>query len=142
MRKSPATQILDPLSKVRSICLALPETYEKEAWGGPTFRVRKGKMFVMYVNNHHGDGILGIWCAAPLGAQAMLIDLDPDRFFKPPYVGVNGWVGVRLDRAVDWTEVASLIEDGYRSAVPKRGFSSPNESGKHAKLRRLNAKPK
>jgi len=113
--------VRDPLDQVRQICLLLPEAYEKEAWGGPTFRVNRGKMFVMYVDNHHNDGIIGIWCNAPLGAQAMLIDLDPKRFFKPPYMGPSGWIGMRLDTPrVDWKEVRSIIEDGYRMALPNK----------------------
>ena len=111
----------DALSRVREICLAFPETYEKEAWGGPTFRVNRGKMFVMWVDNHHNDGITGIWCNAPLGAQAMLIEMDPARFFRPPYMGPSGWVGIRLDTPkVDWAEVKSIIMDGYRAAAPKK----------------------
>ncbi len=109
---------MDPLPKLRVICLALPEAAEVEAWGEPTFRVRK-KIFAMYSNNHHGDGIVAVWCKAPPGAQEVLTGADPARFYKPPYVGRSGWIGIRLEGNVDWGMVASLIEDAYRMTAPK-----------------------
>ncbi len=117
----------DPLKEVREICLALPETTEKLAWGAPTFRVRN-KLFVHYRDNHHGDGRLAIWCKAPPGAQEALIDADPKRFFVPPYVGPSGWVGLRLDVNVDWEEVAELVEEAYRLTAPKRLLAQLDES--------------
>jgi hypothetical protein len=78
-----------------------------------------GKSFLMYVNDHHGDEILGIWCAAPAGVQTDLVDTEPERFFLPPYVGHRGWLGVRLDREVDWDEVAGIVEDAYCCVAPK-----------------------
>jgi hypothetical protein len=107
-----------PIDRLRKICLALPDATEKEAWGEPTFRVR-GRMFAMYANNHHDDGRIAVWCKAPLGFQSMMVGVAPKRFFVPPYVGVNGWVGVRLDVEVDWKEVASVVEQGYRMATEK-----------------------
>lgn len=109
----------DPLTRVRSICMALPETSESES-GRPVFAVRK-KSFVMYMDDHHRDGRLALWCKAAPGAQEVLTDADPDRFFVPPYVGPQGWVGVRLDRPpIDWEMVQSLIEAGYVMQAPKR----------------------
>src|SRR5690606_3682945 len=93
----------DPLTRLRALCNALPETTEKEAWGTPTFRVR-GKMFAMFADDHHGDGRVAVWCKAPTGAQEALVESDPDVFFRPPYVGPSGWVGVRLDRGLPWDE--------------------------------------
>ena len=107
--------------RIRQICLALPEAME-QVFGGhttPTFRVR-GKIFVMYMSDHHSDGRLAIWCKAPDGAQAVLAGGDPDRFFVPPYVGHRGWVGVRLERGVDWDLLRDLIIDSYRMTAPKR----------------------
>ena len=109
----------EPIQRLRAICLALPEAAEVEAWGEPTFRVRK-KIFAMYSNNHHGDGIVAVWCKAPPGAQEVLIGADPTRFYKPPYVGPSGWIGIRLEGGVDWGMVASLVEDAYRMTTPKR----------------------
>jgi len=107
-----------PIDKLRKICLALPDALEKEAWGEPTFRVR-GKMFAMFTNNHHNDGRVAVWCKAPIGFQSMMVGEAPARFFVPPYVGVNGWVGVRLDLDVDWKEVAGVVEQAYRMALEK-----------------------
>ena len=107
-----------PIERLRKICLALPDATEKEAWGEPTFRVRD-KMFAMYDNNHHNAGRIAVWCKAPLGYQSMMIEQAPERFFVPPYVGVNGWVGVRLDVDVDWKEVAGVVNQAYRMASEK-----------------------
>jgi predicted DNA-binding protein (MmcQ/YjbR family) len=106
----------DALARVRAICLSLPEATEQETWGGPTFRVR-AKIFAM---PRRDDGRLSVWCKAPAGAQALLIAADPARFFSPPYVGPKGWIGVRLDRDVDWDELTDLITDSYRMTAPKR----------------------
>ena len=112
------------LERVRAICLALPMTEEKIAWGEATFRVKK-KLFVMFANNHHNDGRIAIWCHAPEGAQEALVDANPGQFFVPPYVGPSGWIGVRLDRRPNWKTVAALIEQAWERAAPspvrKRG---------------------
>ena len=110
---------MDFLGRVRKICLALPEAHEKIAWGAPTFRVRD-KQFVMFVNNHHGDGRIAVWCKAPPGAQESLVGADPDHFFIPPYVGHMGWLGIHLDRGLDWGVIAGLLKDGYLEAAPAR----------------------
>ena len=107
------------LDLVRSICLSLPETEEKIAWSAPTFRVR-GRQFAMFLNNHHGDGKLALWCAAPAGAQQDLVAADPKHFFVPPYVGVGGWLGIRLDTKLRKGAIAALIEQGYRTIAEKR----------------------
>ena len=103
---------------LRKICLALPEVIEKEAWGEPTFRLR-GRMFAMYDNNHHDAGRIAVWRKAPLGFQSMMVAEAPDGFFVPPYVGANGWVGVRLDLDVDWKEIAGVMQQAYRMAAEK-----------------------
>ena len=74
----------------------------------------------MLLDDHHGDGRFAIWCAAPAGDQARLVDADPERFFVPPYVGHHGWLGVRLDRGVDWQEIAGIVEDAYCEIAPRR----------------------
>jgi len=110
-----------PLARVRAICLALPDGVEKEAWGSPTFRVGSGKMFAMFVDDHHGDGRVAIWCKAEPGVQEIVVGAAPQRFFVPPYVGHNGWIGVRLDRkSTDWDEVAEFLADAHRMSAPKR----------------------
>jgi predicted DNA-binding protein (MmcQ/YjbR family) len=79
-------------------------------------------MFAMYAasGNHHGDGRSSVWCKATPTNQQLMIATDPDRYFKPPYVGPSGWIGVYLDNRPDWEEVRGVLEDGYRLAAPKR----------------------
>ena len=108
------------LERIRGLCLALPETSERLSHGSPTWFIRDKKTFVTFVDDHHGDGILGIWCAAPEGVQQSLVNEEPERFFRPPYVGHRGWLGVRLDVDVDWDEVADIVEDAYRTVAPKK----------------------
>jgi len=108
----------EKLERIRSVCLALPEATEGEG-PRPTFRVRE-KTFVWYMDNHHDDGRLAIWCKAPAGEQAALVQSDPQRFFVPPYVGPKGWIGVRLEGKVDWDELFELIEESYRLMAPRR----------------------
>lgn len=105
-----------PLARLRAICLALPEAEERETWEIPTFRVRD-KIFVMFTPR---DGRPALWCKAPKGAQEILVQADGARFFRPPYVGHKGWVGMRLDGRVDWTEVAALVRRSYGMTTPKR----------------------
>ncbi len=109
----------DPFEPVRARCLGLPEVNERLSHGSPTFFIRDKKTFVMCLDDHHGDGRLAIWVAAPPGVQATLVDEEPDRFFVPPYVGHRGWVGVRLDRDPDWDEIAQIVTDAYRVVAPK-----------------------
>ena len=106
----------DPVARLRAICLALPEATEKEAWGDPTFRVRD-KIFAM---PRFGDGRVSVWLKAPPGAQEILVGADPELFFRPPYVGHKGWVGMRLDREPDWQEVRALVERSYSMTAPRR----------------------
>jgi hypothetical protein len=109
------------LTRLRRLCLALPEAHEVEAWGEPTFRVRK-KLFAMYADagNHHGDGRCAVWCKAAPGNQALMVRAAPDRFFVPPYVGPSGWVGIYLDAGTDWNELAELLRDSWRMTAPKK----------------------
>ena len=110
----------DVLDRIRRICLALPETSERLSHGHPTFFVRAKQSFVMVLSNHHGDGRFAMWCAAEEGVQEMLVEADPERFFRPPYVGHRGWLGVRLDRGVHWDELAGIIEDAYAEIAPPK----------------------
>lgn len=114
-----ATVSADTLQRLRQICLALPETTERMSHGEPTFFVRGKTTFVMYADHHHDDR-LAFWCPAPDGFQRMLVEAEPHRFFVPPYVGIRGWVGVRLDVEHDWDEIATMVETAYRMVAPKR----------------------
>ena len=108
------------LVRIREICLALPETSERLSHGAPTFFVRGKRAFAMVLSNHHGDGRFAIWCAAPDGMQRLLVESEPERFFVPPYVGHRGWLGVRLDRRLDWDELAGIVEDAYGEVAPPK----------------------
>lgn len=108
-----------PLERIRVLCHALPEIEERLSHGAPTFFVRGKRAFVMYLDDHHGDGRLAIWCAAPAGLQRGLVEAAPEHYFVPPYVGHRGWLGVRLDRALPWEEIAGVIEDAYLTVAPK-----------------------
>jgi hypothetical protein len=116
------------LAKLREVCLDLPETSERLSHGAPTFFVREKRAFLMVLTDHHGDGRFAIWCAAGDGVQAMLVDADPDKFFVPPYVGHRGWLGVRLDRGLDWNELAGIAEDAYAEVAPARLVESARAS--------------
>ena len=107
------------LERIRRTCLALPEVSERLSHGAPTFFVRGKRSFVMVLTDHHGDGRFAIWCAAPDGLQQMLVEADPERFFVPPYVGHRGWLGVRLDRRLDWDELTGIIEDAFAEVAPR-----------------------
>ena len=105
--------------RVRQICLRLPGVEERPSHGSPAYFVRK--QFVMaWTHGHHDHDFPHLWCAAAPGVQEELVASAPERFFRPPYVGHRGWVGVRLDGGVDWGEVAELCEDAYRVVAPKR----------------------
>lgn len=106
----------EPLDRLRAICLALPEAVEAGGVGNPSFKVR-GRIFAM---RHGHEGRWSMWCKAPQGVQQGLVEANPTRFFVPPYVGHHGWVGVYLDVALDWDEIADLVEDSYRMSAPKR----------------------
>jgi hypothetical protein len=106
---------MDASARLRTICLALPEAVEVEAWGDPTWRVR-GRIFAM---EKRGDKRLSVWLKAPPGAQEVLVAADPARFFVPPYVGPKGWIGLRLE-AADWDEVCAHVRTSYRLVAPKR----------------------
>lgn len=108
------------LTRLRKICLSLPETSERPSHGTPTFFVRAKRSFVQYHDNHHGDGRLAIWCAATRDVQRMLIEGGAEHYFVPPYVGHLGWLGVRLDRNLGWDEIAGLVEDAYLTVAPKK----------------------
>ena len=118
-----------PITRLRKMCLAMPEAHEVEAWGEPTFRIRN-KLFAMYASadTHHGAGRPAVWCKAAPGNQSLMVRAEPDRFFVPPYVGPSGWVGIHLDDDVDWDQLAELIRDSYRLIAPKRLARALDES--------------
>ena len=111
----------DLAGRVRAICLVLPEVTERLSHGAPTWFVSGRKAFVtLWAQGHHGNGFPHLWCAGPPGAQQELTASEPARYFRPPYVGTRGWIGVRLDGDPNWTEIAELCQDAYRAVAPAR----------------------
>jgi predicted DNA-binding protein (MmcQ/YjbR family) len=101
------------VARLREICMALPEANERVSHGEPTWFAGKGKVFAMLDNHHHGSEHLGVWLPQPRGVQEQLLAAEPKRFFRPPYVGSSGWVGVVLDVRPDWKGVAQLVRESY-----------------------------
>ena len=112
------TQGEEQIERVRRICLALPETWEKISHGERTWFVGK-KVFAMFSNNHHHDGHIAVTVPAAIGIQEMLIAKSPKKFYRPPYVGVRGWVGIELDQVGD-KELALHIKEAWRLIAPKK----------------------
>ena len=102
---------------VREVCLWLPEAEEYLSHGSPNFRVR-GKTFATYAVNQHGDGRIALWLNSPMGAQQCRVGNDPHNYFVPPYVGPRGWIGVHLDRGLNWDEIAALVREAYEKVAP------------------------
>jgi hypothetical protein len=110
----------NPLARLSALCLALPGAERENMGTHAAFRAGK-KVFVYYLRDHHGDGIIGFACKLPPGENTDLIAARPDRFYLPAHVGPRGWVGFRLDRGrVAWTEVAELVRVSYTLVAPKR----------------------
>ncbi|MCC6433534.1 MAG: MmcQ/YjbR family DNA-binding protein [Acidimicrobiales bacterium] len=110
----------DPVERLRRLCLALPEVSERVSHGEPAWFVRAKRTLATLDDHHHGADHLAFWCPAPPGVQAELVEQEPERFFRPPYVGMKGWVGVRIDVEPDWDEIAELLRDAYRLVAPKK----------------------
>ena len=117
MAKHPALAE-EHLHRVRNICAALPGTTEKLSHGEPTFFTAK-KVYAMFVNNHHNDGHIAVWLPAPPGLQAHLIATAPGTYFKPPYVGVRGWIGIDL-AAINNEDLAQHILTAWQLTTPKK----------------------
>jgi predicted DNA-binding protein (MmcQ/YjbR family) len=107
------------LTRFTKICLGFPHA-EREIQGlHASFKVKK-KVFAYFLNDHHGDGIVGVACKVLPGDNAALITADPKRFYMPAYVGPRGWVGLRLDVGrVNWGEVEELARGSYQLIAGK-----------------------
>lgn len=116
--RPPSLDDASALARVRELCLALPGVTERPSHGAPTFFAGR-RSFATFMDNHHRDGRLALWCAAPAGVQAARVEHDPERDFVPPYVGGRGRLGVRLDRGLPWGEVAGALEDAYAEVAPR-----------------------
>ena len=122
------------LERVRRICSTLPETTERLSHGESTFFVQD-KVFVMFADNHHNDGHIAVWLPVPPGFQTTFMEAAPETFFKPPYVGVRGWVGIELDQISD-KDLTFHIQVAWELIAPKRLLSrvkannTPSKSSK------------
>lgn len=109
-----------PLARVRALCLGFPATEERVSHGEPCWFAGGKKLFVAAAQQHHDDRV-GFWAAAPEGVQGALVAAEPERYYRPPYVGTRGWIGVDLDvDDVDWDRVEGVVEDAWRQVAPKR----------------------
>ncbi len=110
------------LDRLRALCLALPQTYEKTAWNEPTFRIVNGKIFAMHASSgtHHSPNRPSVWLHASKENQLLMVADRPDRYFAPPYVGPSGWIGVYLDGDVPWEELRELVRDAWMRVAPKK----------------------
>ena len=109
---------MTPIERLRGLCLALPDVTEKLSHGEPTWFVRD-RSFATTADHHHDDRV-AVWLAAAAGRQESLVETDPERFFRPPYVGVRGWIGVYLDVPIDWDELSSLVADAHATVLEQR----------------------
>ncbi len=117
MSRFSAEMVEQALTRVRAACLALPETSERLSHGGPAFFIRNTSCFVMFLDDHHDDGHLAIWCAAPDGVQTEMVETEPERFFRPPYVGHRGWLGVELAE-VSTAELTAICREAFLTVAP------------------------
>jgi predicted DNA-binding protein (MmcQ/YjbR family) len=108
------------VERLRKICLGFPEAGERLSHGEPTWFAGKGKVFAMLDNHHHGSRHLSVWLPQPSEVQETLIGVDADRFFRPPYVGPSGWLGVVLDTRPDWQMVQALVRDAFVHVATKK----------------------
>lgn len=108
-----------PIDRVRELCLAMPETSERPSHGEPAWFVGK-KLFATWEDHHHGDPVVGLWVKGAPGLQELLVENEPERYYRPKYVGHMGWIGVNMEGAVDWAQAADLIRDSYRMTAPKK----------------------
>ena len=110
----------DPVERLRNICLGFPEVVERLSHGEPAWFVAGKKTLATLDDHHHGADHLSFWCPAPPGVQGELIGEEPGRFFRPPYVGGRGWIGVCIDFDPDWDEVARILADAYHIVAPRK----------------------
>ncbi|MEO1366916.1 MAG: MmcQ/YjbR family DNA-binding protein, partial [Acidobacteriota bacterium] len=116
-----------PLSRLRSIIEAWPETREKISHGSPTWWGGR-RTFARFADHHHGDGRVAVWVKSTFEEQAARVEVNPEIYFVPPYMGPSGWVGCRLDRDLDWAEVEELLLAGYRLVAPERARRQLDEA--------------
>ena len=94
----------------------------------------------MFANNHHGDGHVAVWVPAAPGVQANLIEEAPDTYFRPPYVGGAGWVGVELSR-VDDERLGAIVREAFRLMTAKTIATSRSEPSRPTRPRKAPRRP-
>jgi hypothetical protein len=118
------------LKRVRAICASMPSSTEKLSHGAPTFFADKDKkVFAVFAGNHHNDGRIALWLAAPPGLQPALINDAPETYFRPPYVGSAGWIGIELEH-IDDEALAVHIQESWRLVAPKKKTAGRSRRGK------------
>ena len=120
MARLPSSRQRSLLTRIRKLCLSFPETSERASHGESAFFFKEKRSFANTDTYHHGSEHYALWVAAPLGAQDLLVRSDPEHFFRPPYVGHRGWVGVTLDNGPDWDAVERIVADGYAEIATKK----------------------
>ena len=123
-KKKPASGE-EQIERVRKICITFPETTEKISHGEPTWFARK-RVFATFSNNHHNDGHVAVIIPAAIGIQEALIKAEPEKFYKPPYVGVHGWIGIELNRVSD-EELTLHINEAWKLIAPPKLQAQINE---------------
>jgi hypothetical protein len=114
------------LARVRRVCFSITGTIEKISHGAPTFFSPK-RVFAMFADNHHNDGHVALWLPAADGVQASLIEEQPDAYFRPPYVGGAGWVGVEVAKVSD-DQLGALVREAYRIITAKEASSKSSKT--------------
>jgi hypothetical protein len=109
---------------VRTICMDLPLVVERLSHGEASWFVNDKKNFVAMSDHHHDDRV-SVTFAAAAGVQESLIHEDPERYYRPAYVGVRGWVGAYLDghdewNSPQWDAIADLIVDAWLLVAPPK----------------------
>lgn len=110
------------LARVRAICMAYPEADEKLSHGSPAFFIAKGKVYAYVWHNHHMDGHTAVMVkTSGREEQDMLVEMDPDFYHIPPYLGPSGWIGLELSgNATDWDRVEDRIAISWEMVAPRR----------------------
>ncbi|MCB1635888.1 MAG: MmcQ/YjbR family DNA-binding protein [Xanthomonadales bacterium] len=112
---------------VFELCEAFPGAERFTSHGSPNFRIQSGKVFAIFVVNHHHDGRVALWLPAPDGAQQRWVSDEPDHYFVPAYVGPRGWLGVHLDRGLAWSAVTERVAEAWQTVAPRRRLPELSE---------------
>lgn len=107
---------LEAVTRLRARCLAQANVTERLSHGEPAWFVGGKRQFVTLADHHHDDR-LALWAAAPAEAQEILVANDPLTYFRPPYVGHRGWIGVYLDVPIDWDEIGVRVREAHSTVT-------------------------